>query len=461
MKYQRKIVLMDRGTDLCQYILKNTNWTISCLVVEKKQIELFRSNSRIKAIVPYDDLLYVQDTKNINIELLESLRDVQLDCETTMHRCFHNNALSKYIYYSHVSFFYKIFLENTIDFVLCSETNLGVPSIVIPLGLARNLKIPAYTIDPDLSFSLLYRYNDEKFINTKTISNIDLKKKAYVPYSLKISCHANPIKNWIKNLLQRIGGQMLIEFFACLAHFNFYHYERLGVHYNYWNKLRSYLNFKKAIRFYRKNSIFPNLSKKFIYFSLHVEPEAVILARVGLDNQIFLIKMLSEAIPEDWTIYVKEHPHQLKINNSSGSYFINNIDHYKNIDFYRELTKIKNVQLVNLKVHPKELTTKAQAVASIGGSVSTEAWLLGIPAINFCPKQAFGALLSNSFGIESFSDLQHAVNTLRNCREEFIKTIDMQKDQEKIQGYMLSQDQSSYPIILKTILRDIRENPCH
>lgn len=452
---------MDRGTELCHFILNNTNWIITCLVVEKKDMSTFSSNPRIQRIVPYDNLLYIHDTKELDLELLESMRDIQLDCETTLHRCFHDNILSKYIYYSHLSFFYGIFSKNKIDFVLCSETNLGVPGIVIPLGLARNLNVPAYTIDPDLSFSLIYKYNTEKFLDTKTIFDLSLKNKAYVSHEPDKLSWTLSFKKIFKNILQKIGGQLFVEFCVCLFHFNFYHYDRLGVHFNYWDKLKSYLRFKKAIRFYQHNAITPDFNKKFIYFSLHVEPEAVILARVGLDNQLLLIKMLSESIPHDWVIYVKEHPHQIKINNPEASYFINNVDYYKNINFYKELTKIHNVYLVNLRIHPKDLTIHAQAVASIGGTISTEAWLLKKPAINFCPKQAFGALLSNSLGIESYIDVQKAIDILCNHYEDFIEQIDIEKDQRKVQSYMLPQDKLAFPTILKTILNDIENHACN
>lgn len=461
MRNNRNIILMDRETKLCQYILQNTEWIIQCLVVETKEMSHFHNNPRVKNIVPYDNLLYIQNVQNININLLETMRDIQLDCETTLHRCMHDNILAKYIYYVHLSFFYEIFQKNNIDFVLCSETNLGVPGIVIPLGLARNYKIPAYTIDPDLSFSLIYRYNNEEFVDTCAISQVNLKNKAYVPYEPDEICWKPSCKIILKNMLQKLGGQLLIEFFICLSHFDFKYYTRLGVHVNYWDKLYSYFKFKKAISFYHQNSIIPDLKKKFIYFSLHVEPEAVILARVGLDNQLLLIKMLANAIPQDWIIYVKEHPHQLKINNPECGYFINNIDYYKSLNFYQELTKIKNVRLVNLDVHPKDLTSHAQAVASIGGSISVEAWLLKIPAINFCPKQAFGALLSNSMGIESYDDVKHAVDVLCHNRENFIGQINIEEDKKKIQSYMLPQDNSAFPIILSTILKDIQENPCH
>lgn len=461
MNQNRNIILMDRDTLLCQYILQHTRWNIACLVVEKKDINAFLNNPRIKVVIPYDDLLYVQNTNNIDTDFLETMRDIQLDCETTMHRCFHDNILSKYIYYNHLSFFLDIFNHEKIDFVLCSETNLGVPSIVIPLGISREKKIHAYTLDPDLSFSLLYRYNNEKFLDTHTITSVDLKNKAYVPYNPdKIQWTFSPRKI-CKNILQKIGGQMLSEFFVCLTHLNFNHYDRLGIKVNYWDKLRSFFKFKKAIRFYHNNAITPDLNRKFIYFSLHVEPEAVILARVGLDNQLLLIKMLSEAIPQDWVIYVKEHPHQLKINNPEGSYFINNIDYYKSIDFYKELVKMKNVRLVDLKVHPKELTIHSQAVASIGGSISTEAWLLKKPAINFCPKQAFGAKLSNSLGVESYQDLQKAIDTLLHHKDEFVDKINIEEDRQKVQSYMLPQNPSAFPIILETILNDIKENPCN
>lgn len=459
----KKLILIDRGTLFAQYILDNTDWEIVCLVLEQKESKHFLDNPRIKHIVFYDNLLQVQHVSNINLEILESMRDIQLDCETTMHRCFHDNILSKYIYYNHLAFFYSLFKEEKVDFVLCSEYNLGTPSITIPLGLSKLLKIPAYTIDADFAFSLLYRYNDEKYLQVNSAQHThSIGTKAYTSFNPdKISWSSSP-KKIIKNIIQKIGGQMLIEFCVCLAHLNFNYYDRLGIKVNYWDKLRSFLKFKKAIRFYHNNAITPDLNRKFIYFSLHVEPEAVILARVGLDNQLLLIKMLSEAIPQDWVIYVKEHPHQLKINNPECGYFINNIDYYKSINFYKEMTKMKNVRLVDLKVHPKELTIHSQAVASIGGSISTEAWLLKKPAINFCPKQSLGGMLSNSLGIESYQDIKKTIDTLCNHYDDFVSKIDPQKDQNKLQAYLfpLPQDKE-IPIFLETILNDIKENPCN
>lgn len=458
----KTIILIDRDTHFVQHILEYTDWEIECLILEKKESKKFNNISRIKRIVFYDNLLQVQNVEEIDLDILESMRDIQLDCETTMHRCFHDNNLGKYIYYQHLSFFTSIFRNKKIDFVLCSEYNLGVPSITIPLGLSKRFKIPSYTIDADFTFSLLYRYNDERYLqSTRNQHSID--KKAYISYDPdKITWTYSP-KKILKNLFQKIGGQMLIEFCVCLAHLNFSYYERLGIHVNYWEKLKSYLKFKKAIRFYNKNAIVPNLNKKFIYFSLHVEPEAVILARVGLDNQLLLIKMLSEAIPKDWIIYVKEHPHQLKINNPECGYFINNIDYFKSINFYKELTKMKNVKLIDFKIHPKDLTVHSQAVASIGGSVSTEAWLLKKPAINFCPRQSLGGMLSNSLGVESYQDTKKAISILCNHYNSFVNNINIQGDQEKLQRYLfpLPQDYRSISFFLETILNDIKENPCN
>lgn len=458
----KQIILIDRGAPFVSHILKSTNWDILCLVIERKEAQQFKNIKRIKNIVLYDDLLHIQNTQEIDLEILESMRDVQLDCETTMHRCFHDNNLGKYIYYQHFSFFLSLFKNNKIDFVLCTEYNLGVPSITIPLGFSKLFKIPAYTIDADFTFALLYRYNNETYISSNKNVQQNIKNKAYIPYNPeKVSWSFSP-KIFIKNILQKIGGQMLIEFFVCLVHFNFYHYERLGIHYNYWDKLRSYLRFKKSIRFYHRHSVVPDLNKKFIYFSLHVEPEAVILARVGLDNQLLLIKMLSNTLPKDWIIYVKEHPHQLKINNPECSYFINNIDYFKSLNFYKEITKMNNVKLVQLNISPKVLTTHAQAVASIGGSISTEAWLLKKPAINFCPKQSLGGMLSNSLGIETSKDAEQAILALVQNYDSFVKNINIQTDQIKLQKYLfpIPNNTDNITVFLDTILEDIKEDLC-
>lgn len=456
----RNLFLIDRGASFAQYILNQTSWNISCLVVEKCASKIVRDNSRIKNIVFYDDLLNIQHVGNINIPLLEKMRDIQLDCETTMHRCFHDNILSKYIFYSHLSFFEEVFGSNQIDILLCGETNLGVPSVTIPLGLSKLYKIPAYTVDHDSFFSIIYNYNLERYVVASKNSNIAIDKKMYVNYSFQSRVHYPYFKKKIFNIMQNFGGQLLIEFFVCLINFNFYHYERLGIHFNYWNKLKSYINLKKALRFYERNAITPNLNARFIYFSLHLEPEAVILARVALDNQLLLIKMLSKALPKGWLIYVKEHPNQSRINNQACSYLINNVDYFKSVNFYKELSKIDNVRLIKINTPSKELMLNAQAVASIGGSISIEAWKHQKIAINFCPKQSFSSFLSNSFGVEQYSDLTKIMSLLECNRRGFEKKIDIENDRKKMEKFLIPKSSSAFSIILDTILKDIEDNPC-
>lgn len=458
MKNQHNIILIDRSLDYIEYILTNTKWEIACLVIEKKDSKaIFANHQRIKKIVYYDDLFCIHQQNNIDLNIIEKMRDIQLDCETTMHRCFHDNTLAKYFYYSHLSFFLKIFQSTQLDFILCTETNLGVPSVTIPLGLAKLYNIPAYTIDPDSAFNTLYKYNQEKYIRSIKNFHISIEKKMYAHYDFSKKIKYSFLKEFFYNSLNKIGGQLLVEFFVCIFHFNFCYYERLGVHFNFWSKLRSYLNFKKAMYFYNKNSITPNLKEKFIYFSLHVEPEAVILARVGLDNQLLLIKMLSDAIPKDWYIYVKEHPHQNKINNRECSYMINNIDYFKSKNFYKEIAKLNNVKLISIQTSSKELMLNSQAVASIGGSISIEAWKNHKMAINFCPKQTFSSFLGNSLGVENSNDLQKAIETIINQRSNMYCC---EKDIVKMETYLFPKDKQEIPIVLNTILEDIKENSC-
>ena len=59
------------------------------------------------------------------------------------------------------------------------------------------------------------------------------------------------------------------------------------------------------------------LPKKYIYFLLPYQPESTLVPQGGKFYDVFMaISLISENIPNDWKILVKEHPAQyIKTNN--------------------------------------------------------------------------------------------------------------------------------------------------
>ena len=59
----------------------------------------------------------------------------------------------------------------------------------------------------------------------------------------------------------------------------------------------------------------PDLSKKFIYFALHYQPERSTDPQSSYySDQLIPLSILNNLVPDDYVIYVKEHPRQLNDN---------------------------------------------------------------------------------------------------------------------------------------------------
>ena len=120
----------------------------------------------------------------------------------------------------------------------------------------------------------------------------------------------------------------------------------------------------------------PNFDIPFIYCALHFQPEKSSSPWGGhFVNQYLIIDMLSKALPHGWKIYVKDHIAQYT-SPATGEPF-------RDKTFYDDIRKLHNVEIIPMEYSSFDLIEKAQAVASIAGSVLWEAVLRGKPALAF------------------------------------------------------------------------------
>jgi hypothetical protein len=120
-----------------------------------------------------------------------------------------------------------------------------------------------------------------------------------------------------------------------------------------------------------------DLQRPFIYVALHFQPELSTSPEGSVFvDQFLMVNLLSKAVPDDWLIYVKEHPVQFTslwgANTSARS-----------LDYYSDLASLPNVRLVPLETPQFELIDNARAVASISGTSCWEAIMRGKPALVF------------------------------------------------------------------------------
>lgn len=103
-----------------------------------------------------------------------------------------------------------------------------------------------------------------------------------------------------------------------------------------------------------------DLTAKFVYFPLHMQPEMTTSSLGGIYcDQILAIERLVSWLPEDWFVYVKENPYQTEF--MRGSWF------------FKRLQRIPRVKLINARFNTYDLIENCQFVATITGTAGWEA----------------------------------------------------------------------------------------
>lgn len=116
---------------------------------------------------------------------------------------------------------------------------------------------------------------------------------------------------------------------------------------------------------YTALSIEPDFTQPYVYFPLHWQPENTTVPMAGrFSDQYMAVKMLSEAIPENYQIYIKENPGQFEWHRASFARYAT---------FYDDFTKVNGVKLVKMESDPFLLIDHSVCVYTITGTVGWEA----------------------------------------------------------------------------------------
>ena len=128
-------------------------------------------------------------------------------------------------------------------------------------------------------------------------------------------------------------------------------------------------------REYAEHQTQPDYSKKYIYVTLHNQPEASTSSDGDVFvDQILMIDTLSYVLPDDWVIYVKESPLQWYYPRTHKGRFKG---------YTEEIVRKKNVYVVPTETSTFDLIKNSQAVAAVTGSAVWEAVLRGKPGMVF------------------------------------------------------------------------------
>lgn len=165
--------------------------------------------------------------------------------------------------------------------------------------------------------------------------------------------------------------------------------------------------------FYRFERAQPDDSA-FVLYTLHKQPESSIDVLASFySNQLENIKTIARTLPVDHTLYVKEH------SNAIGD---------RSIAFYKEITRIPGVKLIDPYANTYALIQKARLVIAPSGTVCYEAGVLGIPSLTLSPMY-FDSLLTAKTPLLNMQDFRQMHRILQEGKKDL---ADPHSDNKKI-----------------------------
>ena len=284
-----------------------------------------------------------------------------------------NNLIQKN-YFSSLYIFINDFLETTkIDYVIF---NCVASSFALMFSeICKNKKIQFITTRHSRIRNLYifdYQNKTNKLILENTIKDFDNQTINIEKYMTKAndilnSYHNNftqPEYSIFQNSNKKNLLFLILQFLQRLV-INFIkirlNYESL---YNAYYELGSYFRSIIQKKYLDKVDI---INTKYIYYPLHVNPEASTLVEAPyMTDQLYIIESISKSIPSNYFLVVKEHIPQLGKRKNQ---------------FYKKIKSFPNVKLINPFTDPKEILLNSSLVITINGTVAMESIFLNKPSI--------------------------------------------------------------------------------
>ena len=210
-------------------------------------------------------------------------------------------------------------------------------------------------------------------------------------------------------------------------------------------RLRVHRTLRNGLAYWRARKSLPASGTPYVYFPLHLQPEAQTSPMGGVFvDQHLAVEMLARALPPGWVLLVKEHPVQRLAKRDYG--------------FYERLGRISNVRLVSRATGTFALMEQCRAVASITGTAGWEALFIGKPVLVFGNAFYRGApgtvsvddpaelaarlreIERGSFQACTPADLERLVCAVERCTEEgivdkvYLRDSDL-SEQQSIDNY--------------------------
>lgn len=191
----------------------------------------------------------------------------------------------------------------------------------------------------------------------------------------------------------------------------------------------------KSAQWLSRNAVTPDFSENYVYFPLHFRPERSTMPEANeFFDQVSCLTLISAVIPDDWKIYVKEHPRQVNDITNPDLRRIN----FPETLLYRRIAKVPKTVFVSISVSPVKLIENCRLTASCTGSTVWEGLNQGKPGITFgC---TWHSACASSPVVQTREDLESEISRLsQKTPEQVIQ--DLEEFVEYIHDYVV---QSAY-----------------
>lgn len=355
-----------------------------------------------------------------------------------------------------INYWYNYYLNEKIEFVCFNDIPHGAFSYIAYI-VAKKLDIKVLIVKGIIGFDNLFKC----FKSIDGYGGIEFDFKKIYPFT-KIEEKYKKDLFYMKNIKEFLPLDGTKTFYDYFMDYNFKN------NIDIWRKKYDGLLFSKILErvsyllikrylvkaFYRNRDIQCvefDRNRKYVYFPLHLQPELTTDVLGGVfHDQLLAIEYLSDIIPEDWIIYVKENPKQSYYNRSRK--------------FFERLKRIKKAKLVHRYINTYDLIEHSQFVSTISGTVGWEAISGGKNVLIF--GTAWYEMLPGVFKYHDSTDindilnykiehsfLERKFNELK--RKTFLSGV---VSQAAMQEYAVNFDPNKNIVLVYNSLKEVIEN---
>lgn len=181
--------------------------------------------------------------------------------------------------------------------------------------------------------------------------------------------------------------------------------------------IENFRNGKRLFRKYRRLTSVSDLKKPYIYLALHYQPESTTMPEAGyFADQFLAAAILAEALPDGWSLYIKEHPGQFRY--KFPSLYLDTCSGRTPAD-YDDLATLRHTVLVSPEIPNAELVENARICATMTGTTGWESLYSGVPAIVF--GDAYYAACESCRKVGSVEEAKNAIVTLSSMSSDTVK----------------------------------------